>query len=43
VAEIIIAKQRNRPTGTAKLTYLNQYTGFENYAPEDQVFGDAEG
>ena len=43
VAEIIIAKQRNGPTGTAKLTYLNQYTRFENYAPEDQVFGDAEG
>jgi replicative DNA helicase len=42
VAEIIIAKQRNGPTGTAKLTYLNQYTRFENYAPEDQVF-DAEG
>jgi replicative DNA helicase len=43
VAEIIIAKQRNGPTGTAKLTYLTQYTRFENYAPEADVFGDAEG
>jgi replicative DNA helicase len=43
VAEIIIAKQRNGPTGTAKLTYLSQYTRFENYAAEADVFGDAEG
>jgi replicative DNA helicase len=43
VAEIIISKQRNGPTGTAKLTYLNQYTRFENYAPEAGYFEDAEG
>ena len=43
VAEVIIAKQRNGPTGTAKLTYLSQYTRFENYASEADVFGDAEG
>ncbi|MBV9307793.1 MAG: replicative DNA helicase [Acidobacteriaceae bacterium] len=42
VAEIIIAKQRNGPTGTAKLTYLSQYTRFENYADEGGMFGDAE-
>jgi len=43
VAEIIVAKQRNGPTGTAKLTYLSQYTRFENYAAEDDLYGDAEG
>jgi replicative DNA helicase len=42
VAEVIIAKQRNGPTGTAKLTYLSQYTRFENYAPESGYFEDAE-
>jgi replicative DNA helicase len=29
-AEIIIAKQRNGPTGTVKLAYLSDYTRFEN-------------
>jgi replicative DNA helicase len=42
VAEVIIAKQRNGPTGTAKLTYLTQFTRFENYAPEEEAFSDAE-
>jgi replicative DNA helicase len=42
VAEIIVAKQRNGPTGTAKLTYLTQFTRFENYAPEENAFGEAE-
>ena len=32
VAEIIIAKQRNGPIGTANLAFLNQYTRFENIA-----------
>jgi len=32
VAEINIAKQRNGPTGTFKLTFLGQYTRFENHA-----------
>jgi replicative DNA helicase len=32
-AEIIIAKQRNGPTGTVKLAYLSQITRFENAAP----------
>lgn len=31
VAEIIVAKQRNGPTGTVKLAFLNQFTRFENF------------
>jgi len=31
IAEIIIAKQRNGPIGTVRLTFLGQYTRFENY------------
>ncbi len=34
-AEIIIAKQRNGPIGHIDLTFRNQFTRFENYAPED--------
>ena len=34
-AEIIIGKQRNGPTGKAKLTFLSQYTRFENLAFEE--------
>jgi replicative DNA helicase len=43
VAEVIVAKQRNGPTDTAKLTYLSQFTRFENYAPESGIFEDAGG
>jgi replicative DNA helicase len=32
VAEIIIAKQRNGPIGTIRLTFLGQFTKFENFA-----------
>jgi len=33
IAEIIIAKQRNGPIGKVRLTFLGQYTRFENYTP----------
>jgi replicative DNA helicase len=32
-AEVIIAKQRNGPTGDVKLTFLSDCTHFENYTP----------
>ena len=31
-AEIIIGKQRNGPIGTVRMTFLGEYTRFENYA-----------
>ncbi len=36
-AEIIIGKQRNGPIGKVRLTFLGQYTKFENYATD--VYG----
>ncbi|MCK8600618.1 replicative DNA helicase [Desulfoferrobacter suflitae] len=32
IAEIIVSKQRNGPTGRIKLAYINSYTRFENLA-----------
>ncbi|BAO80839.1 replicative DNA helicase [Serpentinimonas raichei] len=39
VAEIIIGKQRNGPTGTVKLTFLNVLTRFESMAQEGGYHG----
>lgn len=41
IAEIIIGKQRNGPLGVTRLTFLGQYTKFENYA--DNPYADDEG
>ncbi|NQU76290.1 MAG: replicative DNA helicase [Planctomycetes bacterium] len=37
VAEFIVAKQRNGPTDTVKLTFLRESTRFENYHAEDGI------
>jgi replicative DNA helicase len=31
IAEVIVGKQRNGPVGTVKLTFIKEYTRFENY------------
>jgi replicative DNA helicase len=33
IAEVIIAKQRNGPTGTVKLAFMKEYTRFERLSP----------
>ncbi|HSV12796.1 MAG TPA: replicative DNA helicase [Tepidisphaeraceae bacterium] len=38
IAEVIIAKQRNGPTGTVKLTFMNKTTRFENLSTHADPF-----
>ena len=40
VADIIVAKQRNGPIGDLHLTFLGEYTRFENLIAEDYGLGD---
>src|SRR5207247_11029150 len=42
-ATITIAKQRNGPTGDLTLTFLREFTRFEDYSGRDEeFFGEAE-
>ena len=41
-AEIIIGKQRNGPIGSVRLTFMGEYTKFENYTGSLSVYGDSE-
>ena len=38
-AEIIISKQRNGPIGMSRLTFIGQYTKFDNFVAEDAFNG----
>jgi replicative DNA helicase len=42
MAEIIIGKQRNGPIGVVRMTFLGQYTKFDNYAGSGGAFYNAE-
>lgn len=37
VAEIIVGKQRNGPTGSVDLTFISEYASFENLASPDRL------
>jgi replicative DNA helicase len=40
IAELIIAKQRNGPTGKVMTKFTSEYTRFDNLAPEEYEFHD---
>jgi replicative DNA helicase len=39
IAEILLSKQRNGPTGDVRLSFLNSFTRFENLASDDATAG----
>ena len=38
MAEIKIGKQRNGPTGKVKLTFLEEFTRFENFTASNDFY-----
>ncbi len=42
MAEIIIGKQRNGPIGSVRMTFLGQYTKFENYTGNAPIYSSGE-
>lgn len=43
VAELIIAKQRNGPTGSVKVKFTSEYTRFDDLAPDEYDFDELDG
>jgi replicative DNA helicase len=41
IAEVIVAKQRNGPVGSIKLSFRSEYTRFENYTADEGGFAEA--
>ena len=41
-AEVIVGKQRNGPIGTVEVTFMSEFTRFEDRADDDLSFGDAD-
>ena len=39
LTEVILAKQRNGPTGVVKILFFNEYMRFEDYAPDTTLVG----
>jgi replicative DNA helicase len=39
--DLIVAKQRNGPTGRVKLLFVRKHTRFENVTRRDEAFGSA--
>jgi len=40
-AEIIVAKQRNGPIGMRRMTFLGEYTRFEDFVSTDRYAGES--
>ncbi|MFO0571538.1 MAG: replicative DNA helicase [Polyangiaceae bacterium] len=43
IAEIIVAKQRNGPTGAIKVKFTSEFTRFDDLAPEEYDFDEFDG
>ena len=37
IAELMVEKQRNGPTGRLRMTFIKKYTRFENYSGDEYI------